>query len=70
MVFSDTNCQDYVAGYTWESSVTVYHADVDIYSFIITEESDVCQSPADALYEVWYISTTENECMHPDSLAF
>lgn len=70
MVFSDTNCQDYVAGYTWESSVTAYHAGVDIYSFSITEESDACQSPADALYEVWYISTTENECRHPDSLAF
>lgn len=68
IVFSDTNCQDYIAGYTWESSVTVYDAGADIYSFIITAESDACQSPANALYQVWYISTTKNECMHPDSL--
>jgi chitinase len=71
MVFSDTECKDYITGYTWKEQGTCYDVGTDINSWIVTAESNSCDGNSDAVFEFWYVTTDCNEGMHtpnPNSL--
>ncbi|RAO73094.1 uncharacterized protein BHQ10_009106 [Talaromyces amestolkiae] len=53
MIFSDTNCEDYIDGYTWDSNGKCYDAGTEINSYIITTESDRCNDEENAIFRVW-----------------
>ena len=64
MVFSDTDCKDYINGYTWNENGKCYDVGTDINSWIVTAESNSCDANSDAVYEFWYVTTDCNEGMH------
>jgi hypothetical protein len=63
MVFSDTECKDYINGYSYDEG-KCWDVGTTIQSWIITTESSACDSNADAIYKFWYVSTSCEECKY------
>lgn len=70
MIFSDTNCEEYIDGYTWDSNGKCYDAGTEINSYIITTESDRCDDEENAIFQVWYVTTDCNAGTYTPSSSF